>query len=117
MSIHQIKDHPEYVEGCFGCKISSLQISTGAGNASFSAVLERKLEKDRPAYKELRRQGYQPPSVTGASDLAERATTPTEIQMGRILPNAAKVEATLASYTGETGQSLLTPMTTPKKLN
>lgn len=115
-SLHAVQTHPDFIEDCFGCKAATLQLSTGAGNSSFSAKLDSKLEKDRPAYKELRKQGFQPPSVTGAADLAARATTPAEIQMGRILPNASKVQSTLEAYTGITGQSLLTPMTTPKVL-
>ena len=115
-NLHQIQLHPEYVEDCFGCKAASLQLSTGAGNQTFSAKLDSKLEKDRPAYRDLRRQGFQPPSVTGAAELAARATTPAEIQMGRILPNASKVQSALDSYAGDTGKSLLTPMTTPKVL-
>jgi hypothetical protein len=115
-SLHAIQTHPEFVEDCFGCKASTLQLATGAGNESFSAKLDAKLELDRPAYKAMRKQGFQPPSVTGAHELMTRATTPAEIQMGRILPNADKVQNAVDNYRGETGKSLLDPMTTPKVL-
>ena len=78
--------------------------------------MDTKLAKDRPAYRELRRQGFQPPSVLGAAALAAGATTPAEIQMGRVLPNAEKVQRVIDGYQGDTGKSLLTPMTTPKEL-
>ena len=29
MSLHQIQTHPEYVEGCFGCKVMTLELGTG----------------------------------------------------------------------------------------
>ena len=96
--------------------------SSGAGNDSYSAKLDAKLEKDRPAYRELRKQGFQPPSVLGAASLAANATTPAEIQMGRILPNADKVQSVIDNYKGETGKSLLTlflltHLDTPIELN
>ena len=29
MNLHQIQKHPEYVEGCFGCKIGTLELGVG----------------------------------------------------------------------------------------
>ena len=34
MKSRHLEDHPEYVEGCFGCKVASLQINTGAAKAA-----------------------------------------------------------------------------------
>ena len=43
------------------------------------------LEYDRAAYKAMRRQGLQPPQMRGAYDLARRATSEAEIQLGRVV--------------------------------
>jgi hypothetical protein len=43
------------------------------------------LEYDRAAYKALRRQGLQPPSLRGAYDLARKATSEAEIRLGRVI--------------------------------
>ena len=32
MTLHRIQKHPEYVEGCFGCKIGELELSVGVAN-------------------------------------------------------------------------------------
>jgi len=29
MSIHRIRKHPDYVEGCFGCKASTVVVADG----------------------------------------------------------------------------------------
>jgi hypothetical protein len=29
MTLHQIQTHPEYVEGCFGCKVGTLELNSG----------------------------------------------------------------------------------------
>lgn len=51
-----------------------------------TTLAERKLTLDRDAYKELRHQGLQPPSVKGAYVNARSATNPTEVELGRPLP-------------------------------
>jgi putative FmdB family regulatory protein len=44
---------------------------------------ESALEKDLPAYKELRRQGLQPPRIDGSHILARDATDPIDVEMGK----------------------------------
>ena len=34
MTKHQQEVHPEYVPGCFGCKVSTLQLNTGDAKAA-----------------------------------------------------------------------------------
>jgi len=60
-------------------------------DAKFSREFEAKLEKDRPAYKSLRDQGYKPAKLMGAHKIMTEARTQLEIETGRILP--AKKEA------------------------
>jgi len=59
MNKHQIQTHPEFVEGCFGCKIGTLQMGTGdAGRAE--AMSDKKWNKELSAYADARKQGIQP---------------------------------------------------------
>lgn len=51
--------HPEYVEGCFGCK--GLTLSMNAGDADSRRVMPNKaFNRELEAYKEAREQGIQP---------------------------------------------------------
>ena len=62
MSLHQ-RDHPVFVEGCFGCKISTLAI--GKGDASSDAAMpKRKWEGELQRYRDARKQGIQPAGTT-----------------------------------------------------
>ena len=59
MSLHQRTKHPEFVEGCFGCKISTLELGTGdAGRAE--NMPQKKWNKELDLYKSARDQGIQP---------------------------------------------------------
>lgn len=62
MSLHRIQKHPEYVEGCFGCKIGELEISTGA--ASSNGIPTAKAhDKELGSYYAAVRQGIEPIST------------------------------------------------------
>lgn len=51
--------HPEFVEGCFGCK--GLTLSMNAGDADSRRVMTNKaFNRELDAYKEARAQGIQP---------------------------------------------------------
>ena len=51
--------HPEFVEGCFGCK--GLTLSMNAGDADSRRVMtNKKFNRELEAYKEARAQGIQP---------------------------------------------------------
>lgn len=62
MGLHQIQTHPEYVEGCFGCKAQLLQLSTGDANGSViaSGTTNKKWNSELEAYRNARSQGIQP---------------------------------------------------------
>jgi hypothetical protein len=59
MNLHQIQKHPEFVEGCFGCKVGTLQLSPGdAGRAD--SMSDKKWKAELNLYKSAREQGIQP---------------------------------------------------------
>jgi hypothetical protein len=57
MTLHQIQKHPEYVEGCFGCKVGTLELSSGDAAKPIS---EKKWQGELNAYRDARSQGIQP---------------------------------------------------------
>lgn len=59
MNLHQQQTHPEYVEGCFGCKISTLQLGVGDANSKVS-MSTTKWDAELKAYRSAREQGIQP---------------------------------------------------------
>ena len=62
MSLHRLKTHPEYVEGCFGCKASTLDLNPGEANSRLS-MSAKKWDKELALYREARKQGIQPAST------------------------------------------------------
>ena len=71
--------HPEFVDGCFGCKGMSIQMN--AGDADSRRVLPtKKFNKELDAYKEARAQGIQPNGTSMAK--IQEAVKASEI-MGR----------------------------------
>ena len=63
MNLHQIQKHPEYVEGCFGCKIGTLELGTGDATREIS---DKKWTSELQAYRDARSQGIQPAGTTRA---------------------------------------------------
>ena len=62
MSLHQRQIHPEPVDGCFGCKVSNLQLSVGA--ARNDGVMTAKAhDKELGSYYDALRQGIEPVST------------------------------------------------------
>lgn len=59
MSLHQRTKHPEFVEGCFGCKIATLELGTGDAGRPES-MSQKKWNKELNLYKSARDQGIQP---------------------------------------------------------
>jgi len=58
MSLHQERTHPEFVEGCFGCKAATLNLS----NMHIRAWAHSQ-EKELDSYRAARKQGIQPRST------------------------------------------------------
>jgi hypothetical protein len=61
MGLHQKQTHPEYVEGCFGCKIQLLELSPGDASRPVS---DKKWTGELQAYRDARAQGMQPGGTT-----------------------------------------------------
>ena len=55
--------HPEYVDGCFGCKGMSIQMNAGDAD-SRRVIPNKKFNAELNAYKEARAQGIQPAGTT-----------------------------------------------------
>lgn len=58
MSLHRQMVHPDYVEGCFGCKVGSLQLSTGDANSRVPSA--KGWDKRLQAYRDATAQGVEP---------------------------------------------------------
>ena len=89
-------------EGCFGCKIKSVSVAASAmptrsPEAARIYKADKRLDKDRSAFKALTDEGIQPARLTGAAELQNRASTKREIETGKILPKAiaGKVESSI----------------------
>ena len=65
MSLHQRQKHPEYVEGCFGCKASTLDLNAGDANSRL-AMSTKKWDKELALYRSAREQGIQPDGTSTA---------------------------------------------------
>ena len=59
------QDHPEDVEGCFGCKVIGLQMSPGDASSQKS-MSNKAWDKEMNAYKEARADGIQPAGTSMA---------------------------------------------------
>ncbi len=79
MSLHRIKTHPEFVEGCFGCKASTLDLNPGEANSRLT-MSAKKWDNELALYREARRQGIQPDStktkdIRKAIDISNKTST------------------------------------------
>ena len=88
--IHREK-HPVDVEGCFGCKVLGIRMganTTTTKGAAVSEVSERekRWNKDMPAYKRLRQQGYQPSSIDGSAEVERKAVHDWQVNTGLGIP-------------------------------
>lgn len=63
MTLHQIQTHPEFVEGCFGCKIGTIQLSPGDASSN-KLMSTKKHNAELEAYRQARKQGIQPAGTT-----------------------------------------------------
>ena len=65
MSLHRIKKHPEFVEGCFGCKASTVDLNPGEANSRLT-MSSKKWDKELALYRTARSQGIQPDGTSTA---------------------------------------------------
>lgn len=61
------RTHPRFVDGCYGCKVASVRLDVGEASDSRRTrlVADRRLARDMAAYARLRKDGLQPPTITG----------------------------------------------------
>jgi hypothetical protein len=91
MNRHRALRHPDLVEGCYACKLSTINIApsvaaTTAGGAEAATVSAREARwsRDMPAYARLRADGIQPKGIDGSARLEATATERVEVEMGRV---------------------------------
>lgn len=96
MSKHRRETHPTFVEGCFGCKVSTIQLNAGDATREIS---DRKWVSDIQAYKDARAEGIQPGGTTRkAVDDARRASeTLGRAYNAEKMPKADKINDRTAS--------------------
>lgn len=84
--------HEFFVEGCYGCKISSVVLGKGDTSDEVSDVKRRdaQLDKDRAAYKRLRHDGIQPHSVDGSANLEQRAVEQIDVDFKIEIPKGER---------------------------
>lgn len=63
MGLHQIQKHPEYVDGCFGCKAEGLQLNAGDATRDIS---DKKWQSKLAGYRNARADGIQPGGTSPA---------------------------------------------------
>jgi len=56
--------HPEYVEGCFGCKVSSLRVGYCRSAAGYDLTRQKKWDAELDSYEAARKNGIQPDGTT-----------------------------------------------------
>ncbi len=62
MSKHRREVHPEEVDGCFGCKVGSLQLSVGEARHD-GIMTAQQHDKELGSYYDALRQGIEPIST------------------------------------------------------
>lgn len=55
--------HDTYVDGCFGCKVRTLELNTGDANGR-RTMSQKKWDAELSAYRDARSQGIQPAGTT-----------------------------------------------------
>lgn len=80
------------------------------GKAKAASDRESRWEKDMPAYRRLRNQGYQPPHIDGSHALERDATTKFEIESGKAFPGQEReVKEAVDFFEQGTGRSVFSP--------
>ena len=77
--LHRLRTHPEFVEGCFGCKAATLVVLDGHVRAVAHAD-----ERELNAYRDARKQGIQPrstrlPDIQAAVRASDKAGVPVKV--------------------------------------
>jgi hypothetical protein len=82
--------HPNLdVDGCFGCKIAHVAVSSSATpnrrrDTHQINEKEKRWDTDMAAYKRLRQDGLQPPKIDGAANIEKKAETKFQVESGYV---------------------------------
>jgi hypothetical protein len=123
MTRHQRLVHPEPVEGCYPCKLAAVQVSSRVfatrsearpGQRAFMDDFAAEfVNGDREAYKRLREQGLQPPTIRGSANLERHAETRYEVETGQVASNGRALRQAL-QIADDGGFAPLTPAITER---
>ena len=96
------EDHPVEIEGCFGCKVMSLQVNGGDAKRDIS---DKKWTAELKAYEDARRQGIQPngtsmAQIQAAHKASEALGKPYD---GDTMPKAHQINQKVATTMKEVG--------------
>jgi hypothetical protein len=91
---HLIEADGTHSPSCFPCKLASINFAPSAmptrnPDAARAAAKDPQLEKDREAYRRLRRNGEQPKHVGGSAFFEAKANESCEITTGQIIDDAS----------------------------
>ena len=102
MMAYHWEDHPEVVEGCFGCKVMGLQVNAGDAKRD---IPEKKWNAELKAYEDARRQGIQPNGTSMAQIQAAHKASETlgRAYDGDTMPKAHKINNKVAQTMKEVG--------------
>ena len=59
MSLHRERTHPEFIEGCFGCKALTVDLNPGEASSRMD-MSAKKWDNELALYRSARSQGIQP---------------------------------------------------------
>lgn len=107
MTKHQRETHPHFVEGCFACKVGTLQLNSGDARREVS---DKKWVSDIQAYKDARAQGIQPAGTSrkAVEDARKASDTLGRPYNAEKMPAADKINERTAAVVNyiDTGKGL-----------
>lgn len=123
MTRHQRLVHPQPVDGCYPCRLASVQVGPAATPSRARDPRQYAFQQDfavefvngdREAYKRLREAGLQPPTIRGSAELERHAETVYEVETGRVARDGRALRDAL-QIASDGGFDPLKPATTPKE--
>lgn len=98
-TLHQLRTHQIPVEGCFGCRVGTVQVNNSAEVKDIDRR-ERTLTDDLRAYKSFRQSGIQPQHLHGAAHLEREARSTLEVEH----PSLMRLPDEARQFAGEAAQ-------------
>jgi hypothetical protein len=98
-------EHTDYVDGCFACKIKTLELSPGDAGYTENSYTKKSWESELQAYRDARAQGIQPAGTTRkhiqqAYDASDKLGKAYDAD---VMPAASKITKQVAAVAKETG--------------